>query len=75
MQTPGGPKGAGQKRKRGQKRKSRDEKLFPYFYTINRQELQQYHDCEGGGVKMMEIRWMNSDVNRPSGIDEGRRRR
>ena len=28
-----------------------------------------------GGVRMMEIRWMNSDVNRPSGIDEGRRRR
>jgi len=28
-----------------------------------------------GEVKMMEIRWMNSDVNRPSGIDEGRRRR
>jgi len=49
MRTPGGPKGAGQKRKRGQKRKSRDEKLFPYFYTINSQELQQYHDCEGGG--------------------------
>ena len=28
-----------------------------------------------GGVRMMEIRWMNSDVNRPSGVDEGRRRR
>jgi len=28
-----------------------------------------------GGVRMMEIRWMNSDVNRPSEIDEGRRRR
>ena len=28
-----------------------------------------------GGVRMMEIRWMNGDVNRPSGIDEGRRRR
>ena len=28
-----------------------------------------------GGVRMMKIRWMNSDVNRPSGIDEGRRRR
>jgi len=26
-------------------------------------------------VRMMEIRWMNSDVNRPSGVDEGRRRR
>ena len=44
MRTPGGPKGAGQKRKRGQKRKSRDAELFPYFHTINRQELQQYHD-------------------------------
>ena len=44
MPTPGGPKGAGQKRKRGQKRKSRDAELFPYFHTINRQELQQYHD-------------------------------
>ena len=44
MWTPGGPKGAGQKRKRGQKRKSRDAELFPYFHTINRQELQQYHD-------------------------------
>src|SRR5579859_8095463 len=44
MRTPGGPKGAGQKRKRGQNRKSRDVELFPYFDTINRQELQQYHD-------------------------------
>src|SRR5579859_5779691 len=44
MWTPGGPKGAGQKRKHGQKRKSRDAELFPYFHTINRQELQQYHD-------------------------------
>src|SRR5579859_5640530 len=44
MRTPGEPKGAGQKRKRGQNRKSRDAELFPYFHTINRQELQQYHD-------------------------------
>src|SRR5579859_7025002 len=44
MRTPGGPKGASQKRKRGQKQKSRDTELFPYFHTINRQELQQYHD-------------------------------
>src|SRR5579859_5885980 len=44
MRTPGGPKDAGQKRKRGQKRKFRDAELFPYFHTINRQELQQYHD-------------------------------
>ena len=44
MRIPGGPKGAGRKRKRGQKRKSRDAELFPYFHTINRQELQQYHD-------------------------------
>ena len=44
MQTPGGPKGAGQKRKRGQKRKSRDVKLFPYFQAVNCQELQPYHD-------------------------------
>ena len=28
-----------------------------------------------GGVRMMEIRWMNSDVNGPSGVDERRRRR
>jgi len=26
-------------------------------------------------VRIMEIRWMNSDVNRPDGVDEGRRRR
>jgi len=26
-------------------------------------------------VKMMEIRWINSDVNRPDGADERRRRR
>jgi len=26
-------------------------------------------------VRMMEIRWMNSDVNRPDGVDERRRRR
>src|SRR5579859_7961967 len=44
MRTPGGPKVAGQKRKQGQKRKSRDTEVFPYFDTINRQELQQYHD-------------------------------
>jgi hypothetical protein len=44
MRTPGVPKSAGQKRKRGQKRKSRDAELFPYFHSINRQELQQYHD-------------------------------
>ena len=31
--------------------------------------------CEGGVGRKMEIRWMNSDVNRPSGVDEGRRRR
>src|SRR5579859_4773071 len=42
MWTPGGPKGASQKRKQGQNRKSRDAELFPYFYMINRQELQQY---------------------------------
>jgi hypothetical protein len=34
------PKGAGQKRKRGQKRKSGAVSLFPY----DRQEPQQYHD-------------------------------
>src|SRR5579859_8100846 len=44
MRTTGGPKIAGQKRKQGQKRKSRDAELFPYFHTINRQELQQYYD-------------------------------
>src|SRR5579859_7308951 len=44
MRTPGEPKGAGQKRKRGQNRKSRDTELFPYFHMINHQELQQYHD-------------------------------
>src|SRR5579859_7719664 len=44
MRTPGGPKSASQKRKRGQNRKSRDAELFPYFDMINRQELQQYHD-------------------------------
>ena len=44
MWTPGGPKGAGQKRKRGKKRKARDAELFPYFDTVNRQELQQYND-------------------------------
>jgi len=27
-----------------------------------------------GAVRMMEIRWMSSDVNHPSGVDEGRRR-
>ncbi len=44
MRTPGGPKGGGQKRKRGQKRKSRDAELFPNFNTIDRQELNQYND-------------------------------
>src|SRR5579859_6654750 len=44
MQTPGEPKGASQKRKRGQNRKSRDAELFPYFHMINLQELQQYHN-------------------------------
>jgi hypothetical protein len=44
MRTPGGPKGAGQKRKRGKKRKARDAELFPYFDKVNRQELQQYND-------------------------------
>src|SRR5579859_3887309 len=38
MRTPGGPKGAGQKRKRGQNRKFRDAELFPYFHMINRQD-------------------------------------
>ena len=28
-----------------------------------------------GVVKVMEIRWMNSDMNRLSGVDKGRRRR
>jgi len=28
-----------------------------------------------GGVRMMEIKWMNSDMNRRNGVDEGRRRR
>jgi hypothetical protein len=44
MRTPGESKGAGQKRKRGQKRTSRDAELFPYLHTVNRQDLQQYHD-------------------------------
>ena len=38
----------------------------PIFVSVSLQ-------CVKGGVRMMEIRWMNSDVNRPSGIDEGRR--
>src|SRR5579859_6844018 len=44
MWTPGGPKVASQKRKRGQNGKSPDAELFPHFDTINRQELQQYHN-------------------------------
>src|SRR2546423_11941724 len=44
MRTSGEPKGAGQKRKHGQARKSRDSELFPYFHTVSRQELRQYHD-------------------------------
>jgi len=32
-------------------------------------------NVKGGGVRMMEIRRMNSDVNCPSGINKGRRRR
>ena len=44
MRSPNGPKGAGKKRKRGDKRKSRDERMFPNFNTIERQELKQYNN-------------------------------
>ena len=40
----------------------------PIFVSVGLQ-------CVKGGVRMMEIRWMNSDVNGPSGVDERRRRR
>ena len=36
--------GAGQKRKRGEKRKNRDARLFPYFDTISTEELRNYRD-------------------------------
>ena len=44
MRSPDGPKGAGKKRKRDDKRKSRDERMFPNFNTIERQELKQYNN-------------------------------
>lgn len=42
--TPGRPKGAGGKRKRGEKRQTRDERLFPFFNTIDRHDLREYQD-------------------------------
>ena len=44
MWTSGEPKSAGQKRKHGQSRKSRNSELFPYFLTVSHQELRRYHD-------------------------------
>ena len=44
MRTPEASKGAGRKRKQGQKRESRDAELFPHFNTIDRQELKAYRD-------------------------------
>ena len=43
-QTPGTKSRAGQKRTQGEKRKTRDERLFPYFDTIPPQQLQAYQD-------------------------------
>jgi hypothetical protein len=37
-------KGAGKKRKQGEKRKTRDAELFPFFNTIERTELRSYQD-------------------------------
>ena len=43
-QSPGHAKVAGQKRKRGEKRKTRDTRLFPSLDTVDRHELQAYQD-------------------------------
>jgi len=42
--SPNARKGAGGKRKRGEKRKVRDARLFPSFDAIDRNELRGYHD-------------------------------
>jgi len=44
MRSPDGPKGAGKKRTRSDKRISRDEMMFPNFNTIEQQELKQYNN-------------------------------
>jgi len=44
--TPRTKKGAGGKRKRGTKRKDREEERFPHFNTLSPQELAQYQDVQ-----------------------------
>ena len=40
--TPGTKIGAGQKRKRGEKRKNRDARLFPYFNPVTAEEFRNH---------------------------------
>ena len=42
--TPGTKIGTGQKTERGEKRKNRDARLFPYFNTVAAEELRNHRD-------------------------------
>ena len=59
--TPGTKIGAGQTRTRGEKRKTRDERLFPYFDTIPPQQLQAYQDIVFADPNKRDLLYMMHD--------------